>query len=556
MNANDGRSGERKPEARKRSGNSVQWVLIICIVALSVLVCAGVVSVVYLLSQGPAEIEAPSDATDVSQALATPEDTLPRYLAVSQKSPKAVLSRFDGTEVSVQDLASPYKNGVWLMFWASWCPDCEEQLNIIAEMEALAENRGVELILVDRLNPQKENRENARTALEKHGAQALCLYDRNEACYQAWGLREIPSAVVLDSQGTVLEYRAGVMTIAQCEGMLDRAIRGRSAPGLAFISEQLFNGRGGICTSTMQNASPSGRDVLSESQGIMMLYALKAGDRALFDETWQFTRDSMMVDGLSAWYINAQGVKAQANALLDDLRIWYALHMASSRWGGDYGAAAASLQAAIAEKCLNCGGKLVDYVTFDTGKQAETISLCYLDLEILEALAQEAPVFSDVLAQARETLFGGRISDDFPLYYSNYSYADDAYSDADLNTSEALYTLWNLARVHSLPEDALAWLRERVENGDLAARYHVDGQPAEGFNYHSTAAYGLAALIAREVGDGQLLELAVRRMERMCVTEWGDTMYGAYLQKGSPAIAFDQLIPLLVNTALNERTEV
>ena len=555
MNANDDRSGEQKPEDRKRSGNSVQWVLIICIVALSALLCAGVVNVVYLLLQGPAEIEAPSDAADVSQALATPEDTLPKYLAVSQEPPKAVLSGFDGTEVSVQDLANQNENGVWLMFWASWCPDCEEQLNIIAEMEALAENRGVELILVDRLNPQKENRENARTALEKHGAQALCLYDRNEACYQAWGLREIPSAVVLDSQGTVLEYRAGVMTIAQCEGMLDRAIRGRSAPGLAFISEQLFNGRGGICTSTMQNASPSGRDVLSESQGLMMLYALKAGDRALFDETWLFTRDSMMVDGLSAWYINAQGVKAQANALLDDLRIWYALHMASSRWGGDYGAAAAGLQAAIAEKCLNSGGKLVDYVAFDTGKQAETISLCYLDLEILEALAQEAPVFSNVLAQARITLFGGRISDDFPLYYSSYSYADDAYSDADLNTSEALYTLWNLARVHSLPEDALAWLRERVENGDLAARYHVDGQPAEGFSYHSTAAYGLAALIAREVGDGQLLELAVRRMERMCVTEWGDTMYGAYHQKGSPTFAFDQLIPLLVNTALNERTE-
>ena len=201
MNANDGRSGERKPKDRKRSRNSFQWVLIIFIAVLSVLLCAGVVSVVYMLLQGPAEIKAPSDATAVSQALATPEDTLPKYLAVSQESPKAVLSRFDGTEVSVQELANQNKNGVWLMFWASWCPDCEEQLNIIAEMEALAENRGVELILVDRLNPQKENMENAKTALEKHGAKALCLYDRNEVCYQSWGLREIPSAVVLDSQG-------------------------------------------------------------------------------------------------------------------------------------------------------------------------------------------------------------------------------------------------------------------------------------------------------------------------------------------------------------------
>ena len=35
----------------------------------------------------------------------------------------------------------------------------------------------------------------------------------------------------------------------------------------------------------------------------------------------------------------------------------------------------------------------------------------------------------------------------------------------------------------------------------------------------------------------------------------GNVCDGAYRQKGSPTFAFDQLIPLLVNTALNERTE-
>ena len=553
---NSGKNGERTPGNGKRGGKSLQNVLIICIAVLSMLLCLSVGCVLYLLFQNPAESSAPNgNAAAASQALATPEDKLPKNLAVGQKPPEGKLSRSDGSAVSIQDLAAQSENGIWLVFWASWCPDCEEQLKIISEMEALAKARGTELILVDRLNPMKENMENAKKALAEHQAKATCLYDGDETCYQAWGLREIPSAVVLDRQGTVREYHAGVMTIAQCEGMLDRAIRGRAATGLAYLKGKLSNNRGGICTSTMQNASPSGKDVLSESQGLMMRYALSADDRTLFDETWRFTRDSMTVGGLSAWYVNAQGVKAKANALLDDLRIWYALRTASRKWGGDYAEAAFGLQAAMAQKCLNSSGQLVDFVDFDTGKQAETISLCYLDLEILEALAQDAPVFSNAYFQARDTLLNGRISGDFPLYYSSYSYADSAYSEADLNTAEALYTLWNLSRVRSLPAESLAWLRERVEKGDLAARYHVNGTAAEGFTYHSTAVYGLAALIALEAGDGQTFELAVRRMERLCVTDWGDQMYGAYRQKGSPAYAFDQLIPLLVNTALSERTE-
>ena len=47
-----------------------------------------------------------------------------------------------------------------------------------------------------------------------------------------------------------------------------------------------------------------------------------------------------MEKGLTAWYVNAQGVKARANALLDDLRVWYALRTAARKWGRDYSAEA------------------------------------------------------------------------------------------------------------------------------------------------------------------------------------------------------------------------
>ena len=148
---------------------------------------------------------------------------------------------------------------------------------------------------------------------------------------------------------------------------------------------------------------------------------------------------------------------------------------------------------------------------------------------------------------------GGRISDGFPFYYASYDYATKSYSQDELNTAEALYTLWNLSRAKELPADAWAFLKSRIETGDLAARYHVDGTAVKGFEYHSTAVWGLAALIAREEGDESAFELALRRMDRLLILDASDALFGAYAQKGAAAHAFDQLIPLLANAWADEK---
>ena len=96
-------------------------------------------------------------------------------------------------------------------------------------------------------------------------------------------------------------------------------------------------------------------------------------------------------------------------------------------------------------------------------------------------------------------------------------------------------------------------MKSRIETGDLAARYHVDGTAVKGFEYHSTAVWGLAALIAREEGDESAFELALRRMDRLLILDASDALFGAYAQKGAAAHAFDQLIPLLANAWADEK---
>ena len=316
----------------------------------------------------------------------------------------------------------------------------------------------------------------------------------------------------------------------------------------------MMNASGGVYTTNgPKSTTPSGTDVLSESQGLLLLSAVDTDDQELFDHVWSFTKEHMLVDGLCAWYTDADLKTGSVNATLDDLRIWYALHRAAGKWDGDYGSDALNIMRSIQQYCVNPQGCLVDYVELNDHSQAQPLSLCYPDLTILRLLAEENDYFATVEENCRLIVTEGYISDEFPLYYSGYDPASGRYKQDDLNSVEALYALWNLSRAGLLPETSLNWLHEHVQNADLYARYHVDGTPVTGYEYHSTAVYGLAALIAYEEDDEELWELALRRMERLYILDYSDPNYGSYSQGNEDTYAFDQLISLKVQNILDEK---
>lgn len=465
--------------------------------------------------------------------IAAPEDLLPRHLSIGKAAPPVVFSSSEGMSVSLEENVQSSSNSVWFSFGSE---------KLVTDYADLAKAYDMTLVLVGDVPVE--------------GSDVLTVSDPENACYELWGLQTLPSDVVLSSEGQVLEYHAGAMNAGEAEGMLKRAREGRDAVGFTFIAGTMSNGNGGFYTNTaVKGASPSGQDVLSESQGLVLWYALEKDDRALFDLTWQFTKSNLLKNGIAAWYVGTDGKAANVNALLDDLRIWYALYQAGQKWDESYAEDASAMLNAIKELCLDKKGRLVDFTDLSNGSRADTIALQYLDLVVLKAMAAEDADFEPVCQNAEDVLLDGRISDELPLYYKNYSYTTRTYDAGNLNTAEALYTLWNLSRAGMLPEDAYDWLKERVLSGTLGARYRTNGDVVFGYNFHSTAVYGLAALIAHETGDDEMFESALRRMERKLVLDADDPEFGAYTQKNAVIYSFDQLIPLLVNTVLEERLD-
>lgn len=542
--------------------DKVERSLTVCITVLALfLVGTGMLLVRFLTAEQKEPVIQSYNASNNGQPLATPEDFLPDNLRLGEKAVSAVFSKADGEALSLDTLLqnTQYRNGVWILFWASWCPDCEEQLAYIDTMEALSKQYGYELILVDRLNPERESVEKATEKLEQIHATAKCVFDRDGICYSSWGMHEIPSSVVLDRDGTVMDYASGVITAGECEGMLLRAENGRASGTMMFLENNLLGNPGRVYTSfgnRTGEASPSGKDILCESQGLMLHYTLNCENRELFDRIWSDTQELLFIDGLPAWFAKENGQKADASALVDDMRIWSALQEAGNRWGEPYAGQADMLLQNIRQRELDRSGKLIDFFEFQTEKKASTIALNYLDLSTIRNMAKREPAFEDAFQDAIEILNNGLISEQFPLYYSSFDRRTGKYSKNDLNTVEALYTFWNLSRDGCLPEASLQWLRQRVKNGDLAARYSVTGEPISGYEYHSTAVYSLAALVAKEQKDPELFELSVRRMERLYIADTESEVYGAYTQPGIETFAFDQLLPLFVDSIIEQQHSV
>ena len=104
---------------------------------------------------GQSAAQSVSSASSESGTLAQPEDFLPQNLAYGERPPASDLEDAKGNAVSLTDAYSGVP--VWIVFFASWCPDCDGQLDSASRMQRIADEEGARLVFIDRLSPDRES---------------------------------------------------------------------------------------------------------------------------------------------------------------------------------------------------------------------------------------------------------------------------------------------------------------------------------------------------------------------------------------------------------------
>lgn len=317
---------------------------------------------------------------------------------------------------------------------------------------------------------------------------------------------------------------------------------------LDFINAKL-SGPEGVYTNLLNTdqteAAATGHEVLSESASLMMRSAVLRGDRELFDKQWTIAREVFdMEGGFSYRYSPKLQKQYPVNAAVDDLRLIGALYEAGEvfedqRYTGEankYG-----------QRFYNNNvkdGYVRDFYDSQYKTVNEFITLCYINLGVLQKLSIDDGLKGILLHNMSGILEEGYLSDEFPFYETRFDYTTGKYSSENINTVESLLTILNLTEMNRQNSHSIGYIKEHVEAGTLYGQYTREGQPAN--DIRSTAIYALAAMIGAAAGDGPLYQASLKRMNEFRVAEPGSPLYGGF---GNPATgeaySFDNLMALL-----------
>lgn len=524
------------------------YILCLCIALLGVTVKG--VSLIININKTSKQIQKnQSNRVDQnSNKLADEMDSYPNKLSINQPVSKLKLYKENGDTIRLSEFQG--KN-VILMFWTSWCKYCNKELRESGEYKKLLKKYpDVEFILLNKLDSQKETKKQALQYLNENQIPFPNYFDQDLTIYNELGIKIVPTILFIDKNGILRLCNPGnIDGKSKLEALIEYVKYGGEYATEQFVSKQLTGNDGGVHVNFKKSseASPSGYDVLSESQGIMMEYAILKKDHEMFRHYLKYIQDNMLIHNKLTGWVVLDKKCADTNSFIDDLRIYKDLIDANKLWGG-YENLIKSWESNLLQYNISHGNP-VDFYNFASRKKADTFKLCFGDLEAIKLLGKSNSESATLYDNTLKLMTDGYISDDFPLYYSSYHYKNKSYLTDDLNMAEAMYTLLYLARDGKLKSNTLDWLNKTIDNGGIFARYTIKGDVAAGYGYESTAVYAILAMVAKEVNDEGLMTKALARMEQMRINDKSTKLNGAFGNKdGTNIYSFDQCMALLAYT--------
>lgn len=112
---------------------------------------------------------------------------------------------------------------VVLDFWASWCQPCKEQMAILKQLSQELSGQDVYVLGI----ATSDTLADAREFIEAHDASYPMAFDDGNAIAQAYGVTALPTIVVIDRSGRVVEHAARVVGQRELAERVRSTLEGR-----------------------------------------------------------------------------------------------------------------------------------------------------------------------------------------------------------------------------------------------------------------------------------------------------------------------------------------
>ena len=206
-----------------------QLVAVLAIVAL-----AGVALVAATRPLGTVAGAGPVDPRPTAYLLASPTTGL----APGSLAPELSGTRADGTAWQLTDvtgapvrLAEMRGKGVWINFWASWCPPCQAETPIVRDTYDAYRDRGLEVIGI---SVQETNPADVGAYAAKYGLDYTIAADLSADVFRLYRVYGLPTQVFIGPDGRIRSVISAPLTAdqaaAQVEAILPPGAAGSPAP--------------------------------------------------------------------------------------------------------------------------------------------------------------------------------------------------------------------------------------------------------------------------------------------------------------------------------------
>lgn len=332
----------------------------------------------------------------------------------------------------------------------------------------------------------------------------------------------------------------------------------------SFIGNKLADSSGVLYSGykASQGTGDNPYQELSETNGLWLLALAESGDETSFDASFNATGNRFYDDKTQTFNWQVTGAdhdtSATSNASVDDLRIIQALLVMNAKHpNNDRTLLLNKLIDGFTKHDLNAYYQMIDSYS-QTNGQEKRIRLDYLDLSALKAVYEAKGLGTagdTAYNQQLQLIKDGYISDKLPLFDTYYDYStgsyqigdDGANKDSQVNITDGLLTMLNLAKVGQLPQTSLDWLKAHTADRTIYNNYKLDGTPVD--DYTAASNYGYVAQIAAAVGDTTLYSQAITALNEMTSTDESDPLYGSNHDDGE-SYAFNDLNMLLAYNAV------
>ncbi|MBF6604298.1 MAG: redoxin domain-containing protein [Chloroflexi bacterium] len=139
-------------------------------------------------------------------------------LRPGDRAPDFTVTRADGSTFTLSDLAGrPLSlaalrgRGVWIDFWATWCPPCQAETPVLRDTYAAYRDRGLALVAI---SVQETSVADVAAYAARYGLQYTIAADISADIFHRYGVFALPTQFFVDPNGIIRAVIQGPMTMA------------------------------------------------------------------------------------------------------------------------------------------------------------------------------------------------------------------------------------------------------------------------------------------------------------------------------------------------------